>query len=411
LTGVTIGVRNHSRPGLAPVVLAVLVLGMSLYGAARLAPQDGYDGPAHLAYARILEEEGRLPTRAETYQYDSPPAYHWVAVQLHRATGLWRAGQALSALSIAGLVVVAWLLARELWPGRPALWSAVAALTGALPIAVRMGTMFHPEALNALVVAVAILVVVRASRRDWPLTYAIASGLALGLSALMRETAIAVALGVAVGLAVTRDRRALRFAAVSFAALALVAGPWWGYQASRFGDPFHTELILTEQHDLERQPRKFYVSAPVEDLVIRPYRPHFAGELWPHFHADLWSDWFGGQHGYWQEAPAAATRVFLSSQSVLGLVFSVAGLAGLWFLRRQPVLLGVVAVTWIGFVVELVRVPQTGGDAIKASYMLYLAPTFALAAVEAGRRLPRRLVLGWSVLYAISYAGFLATSW
>jgi 4-amino-4-deoxy-L-arabinose transferase-like glycosyltransferase len=387
------------------------VAAVSLYGAARLDPSAGYDGVAHLEYARILEEQGRLPTREETYQYDSPPGFHWLAVQFHRATGSWRAGQALSGVFVAGLVVVAWLLARELWPGRPRLWSAAAALTGGLPIAIRMGTMFHPEALNALLVGLALLLVVKAARRDWPLTYAVASGLALGLAAATRETAIAVAVGVALGLVVTRERRALRFAAVSFSALALVAGPWWGYQAARFGSPVYTDLVLTKRHALQSQPREFYVSAPIEDLLVRPYRPAFAGELWPQLHADLWSDWFGGQHGRWREAPDAATRVFLSSQSVLGLAFSLVAIAGLWFLRRWPVLLGVVGVTWIGFVVQLIRFPQAGGDPIKASYLLFLAPIFALAAVEAGRRLPRSLVLVWSGLYAVSYAGFLATSW
>jgi 4-amino-4-deoxy-L-arabinose transferase-like glycosyltransferase len=394
-----------------PAVLAAVVAAVSLYGASRLPPQDGYDGAAHLEYALILAEQGRLPTRAETYEYDSPPAYHWVAVQLHRVTGSWRAAQALSSLCIAGLVLVAWLLARELWPGRPGLWAAAAAVTGAFPIAVRMGTMFHPDALNALLLGIAIFLAVRAAHRGWPLRYAVASGLVLGLAVLTRETAVAVAVGLALGLVVTRERRALRFAAVAFAALAPVAGPWWGYQAARFGSPVYTDLVLTKQYALERQPRTFYVSAPVEDLVVHPFRPAFAGQLWPQFHADLWSDWFGGQHGFWQKPPSDATRIFLSSQSILGLALSVVAIAGLWFLRRWPLLLAIVAVTWIGFVVQQIRFPQAGGDAIKASYLLFLAPIFALAAVEAGHRLPRLPVLVWASLYAVGYAGFLATSW
>jgi 4-amino-4-deoxy-L-arabinose transferase-like glycosyltransferase len=410
-TGVTIERRQEFRSLLAMLVLALVVGGVALYGAARLAPQDGYDGPAHLEYARIIDEQGRLPTPAETYQSDTPPGFHWLAVQLHRATGSWRAAQVLSAACVALLVVVTWLLARELWPPRPGLWAAAAAVTGALPIAIRMGTMFHPEALNALLVGLAIFLVVTASRRDWPPAYAVGTGLILGLAAVTRETAVAVALGVLLGLAVTRKRRALRFAGVYLAALALVAGPWWGYQTARFGNPFYTNLVLPGHALQGGQPREFYVSAPVEDLVVHPYRPAFAGQLWPQFHADLWSDWFGGQHGYWPDAPGTATRVVLSSQSVLGLAFSVVAIAGLWFLRRWPVLLGVVAVTWIGFVVQLIRFPQAGGDPIKASYLLFLAPIFAVAAVEAGRRLPRPLVLAWCVLYAVSYAGFLVTSW
>jgi 4-amino-4-deoxy-L-arabinose transferase-like glycosyltransferase len=402
---------HQFRSRLALLVLALGVGAVALYGVARLPPQDGYDGPAHLEYARILEEQGRLPTEAETYQSDTPPGFHWLAVQLHRTTGSWRAGQALSAVCAALLVVIAWLLARELWPRQPGLWSAAAALTAGLPIVIRMGTMFHPEALNALLVGVAILVVIKAGRRDWPLVYAVGSGITLGLAAVTRETGVAVALGVLSGLAITRTRRALRFAAVFLAALAVVAGPWWGYQTARFGNPFYTNLVLAGHALHGGQPREFYVSAPLTDVVAHPYRPAFAGELWPQFHADLWSDWFGGLHGYWHEAPGVATRTFLSSQSILGLAFSAVAILGLWFLRRWPVLLGVVAVTWIGFVVQLIRSPQAGGDPIKASYLLFLAPIFALGAVEGGRRLPRPLVLIWAGLYAVSYAGFLATSW
>jgi 4-amino-4-deoxy-L-arabinose transferase-like glycosyltransferase len=409
LTGVTIAGADQSKRRLAPVILALLVAAASLHGVARIAPQEGYDGAAHFEYARILADEDRLPTEAETYEYATPPAYAWAAVQLHGATGSWKAAQALSALWTAGLVLVGWLLARELWPGRPGLQLAVAALTGGMPIVIRLGTMFHPEAQLAFFAALAMLFVVRAERLGWPWTYGAAAGLALAIAALTRQTAAAVALGLALGVAWRGRRRALRFGAASVAALALVAGPWWGYQTARFGNPLESNL---DRYILEGgQPREFYVSAPLEDLVVHPYRPAFAGELWPQFHADLWSDWFGGQHGYWNEPPGDATRVFLSAQSVLGLAFSAVALAGLWFLRRWPALLAVVAVTWVGFVVQLVRFPQEGGDPIKSSYMLYLAPVFAVAAVEAGRRLPRPLVLAWGALYGLSYAGFLATSW
>ena len=395
--------------GLLTVLLSIGVAAVSLYGAAQLDPAAGYDGAAFLEYARVVADEGRLPTEAETYEYAMPPGYPWLAGALHAVTGSWKAGQALSALVAAGLVLVAWLLARELWPGRPVRWAAAAALTAGLPIVVRLGTMFHPEALFALLAAVAVLLLVRAERRGWSWQLGAATGVALGAGALVRPTAAAVAVALAIGLALRGRREALGFGAAALAALALVAGPWWGYQTARFGNPLESNL---DRYILEGgQPREFYVSAPLEDLVVHPYRPAFAGELWPQFHADLWSDWFGGQHGYWQEPPGDATRVFLSVQSVLGLAFSAAALAGLWFLRRWPALLAVVAVTWVGFVVQLVRFPQEGGDPIKSSYMLYLAPVFAVAAVEAGRRLPRPLVLAWGALYALSYAGFVATSW
>lgn len=392
-----------------PVAIAAAVAAVSLYGAASLDPAAGYDGAAWLEYARVVADEDRLPTEAETYEYAMPPGYPWLAGVLHTITGTWKAAQALSALAAAGLVLLAWLLARELSPGRPARWAAAAALTAAAPIVVRLGTMFHPEALFALLAALAVLLVVRAERTGWRWPLGAGAGAALGAAALARPTAAAVAVALAGAVALRGRREALRFGVAALAALALVAGPWWGYQTARFGNPLESNL---DRYILEGgQPREFYVSAPLEDLVVHPYRPAFAGELLPQFHADLWSDWFGAQHGFWREPPGDATRAFLSAQSVLGLAFSAVALAGLWLLRRWPILLALVAVTWVAFLVQLIRFPQEGGDPIKSSYMLYLSPVFALAAVEAGRRLPRPLVLAWGTLYAISYAGFLATSW
>ncbi|HEV8250898.1 MAG TPA: glycosyltransferase family 39 protein [Gaiellaceae bacterium] len=415
MVGLSMPGARESRLPLVAVACAIVVAAVSLYGATRLDPEAGYDGAAHLAYARVLASEGRLPTKTETYEYATPPGYPWLAVQLHRATGTWKAAQALSAFWAAGLVLVAWLLARELWPRRPALWAAAAAVTAGVPIVIRLGTMFHPEAQFAFFAALAVFLVVRAEGLGWPWPYGLAAGAALGVAALTRQTAAAVALALAMGVALTGGRRALRFGAAGLVTLAIVAGPWWGYQGARFGNPLESNLnryILPGG-----QPRWFYVSAPVEDLVVHPYRPAFAGQLWPQFHADLWSDWFGGQHDFWSRSPATATRAFLSSQSVLGFAFSVVALAGLLMLPRRPVLLSVVVVSWLAFVVQLVRFPQAGGDPIKASYLLYLAPVFAAAAAAAGARLWARsrnwraLIVGWSVLYALSYAGFLATSW
>lgn len=72
--------------------------------------------------------------------------------------------------------------------------------------------------------------------------------------------------------------------------------------------------------------------------------------------------------------------------------------------------------TWIALVVTLIRYPQAEGDPIKSSYMLFLAPAFALAGSAFAERMWRRhraarlALAAWSILYALSYAGFVATS-
>ena len=54
-------------------------------------------------------------------------------------------------------------------------------------------------------------------------------------------------------------------------------------------------------------------------------------------HADVWGDWFGGQHDYWQD-PGRAERLFVSTQSVLGLPASVPLAHGALFAFGVPAL-------------------------------------------------------------------------
>ena len=419
-----------SAVGLA--VLVALVAAVASYGALAIEEAGGYDAGAFLEYAEVLDEQGRLPREPETYEYATPPAYPWLTVQLHRIGESWTPGQGLSVLWTVGLLVVAWLLARELWPERPWLWLLAAAVTAAIPIVVRLGTMFHPEMQFSFFAVLALLLVVRGARSEWPLGLGLATGAALGVAALTRPTAAVVIASLGIVVLLAGRRAAVRYAAAAAVAVLVLAGPWWIRQTLEYGNPLQSNL---ERYLLaDGQPREFYVSAPLRELVTHPYRPAFAGELWPQFHADLWSDWFGGQHAYWREEPSRATRFFLSSQSVLGLLVTPLALGGLLAfgsraLRRvarggaaaADVALAagalLAALSWIAFVVQLVRFPQAGGDPIKSSYMLYLSPVFAVAAVAAARALWARsprwraplVALGGA--YAVSYTGFLLTSW
>ena len=317
--------------------------------------------------------------------------------------------------------------------GRQCDRSLLPRLAAGMPVLFRMGAMFHPESLFAALALAAVLVAVRAARREWPLQHAVALGLLLGLGALTRQTTGIVVVSLAVAVAVAARRRALVFGAVVAGVLLLVAGPWWLHQYDRYGNPIQSNLEREGYLLTEGQPRSFYVSVPVRDLVVHPFRPAFENELLPMIHADVWGDWFGGQHDYWQD-PGRAERFFVSTQSVLGLPASVLAVGALFafgvpalrrLLRGAPrrpdfifaTALLLVALSWIAFVVTLVRHPQAEGDPIKASYMLYLVPLFALVLVRAAstlwrrRRLWRIAVGAWVALYAASFVGYLLTSW
>ena len=348
------------------------------------------------------------------------------------ASNEWSAGQLVTLAFGLGFLGLTWALAREVWPASrwaPAL-SVVAC--AALPPVLRQAGMFHPDGPFAFFAVLALLLLIRGRRLGWPMSQGLWVGAALGAAALTRQSAPVVIAALAGAALVDWRRRPWRFMMVAAGALILVVGPWWVYQTIRFGNPIQSFLERPELM-LDRQPASFWLSFPLHDLITHPYRPAFTNELLPMFHAELWSDWFGIQHEAWR-SPTPGERFFASTQSVLGLgwdMLALGGLLGFGAPALRRVVRGVVGrasdyaaaaglllagTTWLAFVVTLVRFPQGDGDPIKANYMLFLAPIFAIAAVAAARKAWRRGVLWrvalalWAVAYGVSYAGAIATA-
>jgi hypothetical protein len=225
-------------------------------------------------------------------------------------------------------------------------------------------------------------------------------------------------------------RPALRFGIVALVATLVVALPWWGYQSSRFGNPFESNLDRPG-YMLKHQPVSFFVSFPFPAIVTHPYRESFRNELLPKFHAELWSDWFGVDHSW--ATSSRADRVLASSQSVLGFggdALILGGLIGFGFpaLRRArrpglgradatlAALTTLFVLGWAAYVFTLIRFPQRDGDPIQAHYLLFLAPAAGIFAVCAARWAWRRspfwriLLAAWLLLYAVSYSAVLITT-
>jgi hypothetical protein len=343
----------------------------------------------------------------------------------------WSAKVLLNLTLTGVLVVVAGLFAREAWPERVYAPALVAAATALLPVVLRVGLVFHPDPLFAVLGCVAVLLALHARRTGWQASQGLVVGSALGLAALVRQSAPVLIVAVGAIVLLLGRRRSGPFAVAAAAAVLLVAGPWWGYQTSRFGNPIQSNLDR-EGYMLDRQPFSFFVSLPLPDLVTRPYRESFSNELLPKFHAELWSDWFGVHHN-WLD-PSRSDRVLASSQSVLGFggdALVLGGLLGFGIpaLRRAgrnpnvgrddaalAALTTLFVLGWVAYVATLVRFPQADGDSIKAHYLLFLAPASALFAVCSGRwawlRSPalRIVLVAWLVLYLLSYGAVVATS-
>ncbi len=342
----------------------------------------------------------------------------------------------LSLACLLGLVCVTALLARELWPEHPRRAIAAAAIALAYPIVFRMGVMFHPEMTLAFACALAFLLLVRAQRRGWPLRLGLALGATLGIAADVRQSGVIVILCVGLAVALAGRRGALRFLGAAALCLALVAGPWWAYATIKWGSPLKLALIHTGEPRLKgNEPLSFFVSFPLRTLVTHPYRPDFANQLLPMVHADLWSDWYGNFLRNQWTGQSHLTRVTASTQSVLGFVGDALGLLGLCALglpaalrlaRRRPreasdfaagFLALVTVAAFVAFVLTILRYPQADGKEIKAIYMLFTTPCWALFALDgwlrvAGRsRLARRALLpGFAALYALSYTATLYVS-
>ncbi len=459
--------------------------------------QDGaVDAGEHLAYAQYLYAHGSLPSKAQNYEYATPILFQAAAVgvqyllrwapsqpvelspnpanralwllliaagaaamtagrprvRIAGAAGLalgaiwgldeavslaksepWTGGQLIALATGAGLILVAGLIGREIWPGQPRRALAVGAFVAAYPVVYRMSILFHPEMPFAFLCALAVLIFLRAARLGWPGRLGWALGAACGAAALTRQPGVVVIACLIAAALVVGGRRTTGFLVRTVVVVALVAGPWWLYAYRTWHNPLQSNLEPRASLMLKEQPLSFFVSFPLRSLVLHPYRPDFGNELLPKLHAELWSDWFGAIHPFLLN-PSRLDRVTASSQSVLGFfgdALAIGGLAalavpaGLRVVRRASrspadVGLGLLAAVAIAagtaFVVMLIRFPQQFGDPIKSSYLLFTAPawaTFSVAAwIEARRRWRRigALLIGVAALYAISYSADLGAA-
>jgi 4-amino-4-deoxy-L-arabinose transferase-like glycosyltransferase len=340
----------------------------------------------------------------------------------------WLGYPVLSLAACTGLVAGTGLVAREVFPRArfaPALVALAAVL---LPIVPRIAVFFHPDPWLAFFTATALWLVLRAARTGWSPWLGLASGLVMGLGALVRPSAALVIACLGLGALVVGRRRAVSFLVVGALGVLALAGPWWVAQTIRTGNPLQSNLNRPG-YMLDHQPRSFYVSFPVRDLLLHPYRPRFENELLPRFHAELWADWGGNLFD--RAAPTTVDRVTASSQSILGfggdaLVLGGFLALGIPALRRarhgalRPADSGLATATilftigWIAYVATLIRYPQAEGDPIKSNYVLFLAPACAIAAYAAARSLWRRgglgrvLLCAWLALYLVSFGVMLA---
>src|SRR5262249_52567833 len=197
---------------------------------------------------------------------------------------------------VVGTMILVWKLARELWPGHDRLALGAVAFVALVPVVVRAGSMFHPEAMSLFFSTLALWACVRTFRDP---RYAVVLGVALGLAQLVRAWTLFTVFVLLVALIVARRWRVL---AVVVVLAAVVPAPWYIHQAVEYsGNPIfprpptpaaHTSTGTTKPI-WDRRPWRFYIDPGVPDVIAAPYTPHFSNLAIPTTYSELWGDYFG----------------------------------------------------------------------------------------------------------------------
>ena len=322
-------------------------------------------------------------------------------------------GQLVSALAVVATGVIVLLLARLLWPARPALWVASVGFFAFLPTVAKAGAMFHPEPLAMLLTAGALLVLA------WMVRARAYSG---WIALVARRPARAraprarlVALDAGRGRCCARRRGSERPCITDAEFSRRSPSSWppqrWsprrGTSIRRRGTRIRSSTgPQPDKFILARRPLSFYIDARVPDVVERPWSGRFDDRFWAVLYAETWGDYFGiWSWGTGRGDRTDAIDATLARQSWLGVLPSLLALGGVLALLglavtrpREDVGRLIVALPPVAAVASIlllsIAYPSTDGDTIKGTYALAAAPATALCFGFAVDVLARRRVVG-----------------
>ncbi len=273
------GLTGAQRGGLLLLLAAYALLAM-LY-ALRVPAWQAPDEPAHYNYIRQVAEGRLIPVmsvgdwdnaylealkakgfrnlnafeqralRAIEYEDHQPPLYYWLSAPIYALTsGNLLALRLMSAAWGAGVVLLAFALARTLAPTYPPLWFGTAALVAFTPQHLHLLASVNNDALAWLLAGALLLACVRLVR-GLPMPFW-GIGLLLGLAFITKTTIYAYAGVVGLGLLWWARRQAQPLRAFARGALVIgaVAGVfallWWGRNVSVYGFP---DFLGLRAHD------------------------------------------------------------------------------------------------------------------------------------------------------------------
>jgi len=422
------------------VLLVLLINGVVLVNARLHDPFVGYDARAHFRYIETLSQ-GRLPTRAETFEFFTPPLAYAPPAMLwpHAKAGF--VGRAALHWNLAYSVALTLLLvrvARRLRPGDPVFARTALFLLGMMPVYYETFAFVRPEPLLTLLALASLDQALRLfGEDDLGGRRMVALGLALGLLILTRQQGLFVIVAIvlfAAGRMIGRRSgcRSYLLAMAGALVIAFAVGGWFYLRLGAHHGGAMAYVREPSAFSLSNNPRSFYLGTGDRKLFRDPVRPSFRNQFLPTFYSEAWGDYgcYFLVYGIDQRArtflPGAALEDALLRQTsrnvlltnrvemgrTLGRVNAVAVLPSVLLLlgvlaaipslvtlvrggadprRGMPALfLLTVLVTFVAYLALLILYPARSGNMIKATYVLHILPAMALLAADLLARLRER---------------------
>ncbi len=393
-------------------------------------PTAGYDAQDHIHYIQTLATYWRLPVKAETGQYYSPPLpYLLPAVLTSMHVGLWKAlklAQFFQALLAAGLMLYLLKICNLVAPDHGRLQAASLAMLGLLPVFYRSFALIRGEPYLAFLGIFVAYETLKVFRREVPSPlHMMMLGGALGLAILARQWGFFLFPPVVVfalwASSATQRARAFMVSGV-VVLLALIIGGWfYALIYQRYGTLTAFDRAPQEV-SAESISSLLSLDANSAKLFSDPVRPSLGGRLLPIFYADTWGDYWGyfliyarnvntgqfsdgntfqkltapAQFGPALETNRFTFNHFLGALNVLDLLPSAILIASFLFgcyvlvcfltghghaeLDRAIALLTMIAgVSLLGFLWFVIRYQSAaqGGDLVKTTYLLQMFPPLA----------------------------------
>ena len=423
------------------VALNVIVL----YNTIHQPPAIGYDAEDHYANVRILAQ-GRLPTKAESNEFFSPPIPYIAPAILTRigaSSGLCPAMQlniarmdALQGLgtsdectiiirkfgqlqNVIVSLLASFLLLRigaRIDPDRLIPRGAALFLFATLPVYYRTLAFMRGEPF--IVLFTLLLCDLLLDLRDRPLRRVdpLLIGVYGGAVALSRQWGALILVGIALWWLVLflRDRpfaRRLLIPGLVAGMIALtLAGSYYLAIARQTGTAlaFNRSAGISDA-GAQTDPPGFFTGLGGGKLFTYPVDPGLYGQAIPAFYSEIWGDYWG--YFYLPRPPIAAlipadATTYLGAVNAVSLLptliliggFLYGGFQLIRLLANHPIAYSLpdslfvlcIAASLIGFVWFLVHYPSDNADTAKATYMLQIFPLLSLLAGQGVDRLAER---------------------